>query len=147
MYLQITVFIARYWEACTTVHQLMSKWMDATVFAAVFHLQSKHHVTMRPPSFFEYDELNRLNLTRDREHWSTYSTSSLSQEAVPSNYMGYSERWTRVFQSNYAPRPIPRSRTGPNPIPAIFFGGTDPADPKSSTDHQRKVSRTVAQPE
>ena len=65
----------RYWEACTTVHQLMSKWMDATVFAAVFHLQSKHHVHMRPPNFFEFDELNQLNLTRDRERW-CYTTTT-----------------------------------------------------------------------
>mmetsp|Transcript_32828 Transcript_32828/g.69049 ORF Transcript_32828/g.69049 Transcript_32828/m.69049 type:complete len:629 (-) Transcript_32828:179-2065(-) len=64
----------RYWEACTTVHQLMSKWMDAAVFASVFHLQSKHHADMKPPSFFHFDELNELNLTRDREQ--RESTSS-----------------------------------------------------------------------
>lgn len=38
----------RYWEACTAVHQLMSKWMDASVFASVFHLQSDHNKDMRP---------------------------------------------------------------------------------------------------
>ena len=65
----------------------MSKWMDATVFAAVFHLQSKHHVAMRPPSFFEYDELNQLNLTRDRERWlaNNNSTSLLSSRNNKNN--------------------------------------------------------------
>jgi len=77
----------RYWEACTTVHQLMSKWMDATVFAAVFHLQSKHHVNMKPPNFFEYDELNQLNLTRDRERWTFSSTSATTNNAT-TNFMG-----------------------------------------------------------
>ncbi|KAL7534299.1 hypothetical protein ACHAWF_004786 [Thalassiosira exigua] len=57
----------RYWEACTMVHKLMSKWMDASVFASVFHLQSEHYRAMRPPSFFDHDDLNRRGLTRDRE--------------------------------------------------------------------------------
>mmetsp|Transcript_10603 Transcript_10603/g.18056 ORF Transcript_10603/g.18056 Transcript_10603/m.18056 type:complete len:629 (-) Transcript_10603:937-2823(-) len=57
----------RYWEACTTVHHLMSKWMDCAIFIGVFHLQSEHYKDMRPPNFFDYNELNDLNLTRDRE--------------------------------------------------------------------------------
>ena len=57
----------RYWEACTTVHQLMSKWMDATAFCSVFHLQCEHNGRMKPPSFFDYDRLNRMNFTRERE--------------------------------------------------------------------------------
>lgn len=57
----------RYWEACTTVHKLMSKWQDATSLASVFHLQSEHYKDMRPPSFFNYDELNQRDLTRERE--------------------------------------------------------------------------------
>lgn len=57
----------RYWEACTTVHHLMSKWMDGSIFVGVFHLQSEHYNDMKPPNFFDYDDLNDLNLTRDRE--------------------------------------------------------------------------------
>lgn len=45
----------------------MSKWMDATMHAAVFHLQSKHYDKVRPPSFFNHDDLNKLNLTRERK--------------------------------------------------------------------------------
>lgn len=57
----------RYWEACTKVHHLMSKWMDTAIFIGVFHYQSEHFKDMRPPNFFEYRDLNDLNLTRDRE--------------------------------------------------------------------------------
>ena len=57
----------RYWEACTTVHHLMSKWMDCAIFVGVFHLQSDHYKDMRPPNFFDYSYLNEQNLTRDRE--------------------------------------------------------------------------------
>jgi len=57
----------RYWEACSAVHQLMSKWMDTAMFIGVFHLQSDHLKDMDPPNFFDYNDLNDLNLTRDRE--------------------------------------------------------------------------------
>lgn len=45
----------------------MGKWMDATMHTAVFHLQNKHYDGARPPSFFDHDELNKLNLTRGRK--------------------------------------------------------------------------------
>ncbi|KAL7427315.1 hypothetical protein ACHAXH_001631, partial [Discostella pseudostelligera] len=89
----------RYWEACTTVHQLMSKWMDATVFAAVFHMQSKHHVNMKPPNFFEYDELNQLNLTRDRERW-TSSSSTATTNSATTNFMGMARGHNSSSSSN-----------------------------------------------
>ncbi|KAL7535466.1 hypothetical protein ACHAXR_006505 [Thalassiosira sp. AJA248-18] len=72
----------RYWEACSTVHHLMSKWIDASIFASVFHLQSDHNKDMRPPSFFEYDELNQLNLTRDRERESAHHYMTLSEDEL-----------------------------------------------------------------
>ena len=37
----------RYWEACTTVHHLMSKWMDCAIFVGVFHLHSDHYKDMK----------------------------------------------------------------------------------------------------
>jgi len=52
----------------------MSKWMDASVFASVFHLQSDHNKDMLPPSFYDYDDLNQRNLTRDRESRESFVT-------------------------------------------------------------------------
>ncbi|KAL3789416.1 hypothetical protein HJC23_001964 [Cyclotella cryptica] len=57
----------RYWEGASAVHSMMSKFMDATVHAGVFHLQSEKFKPMRPPTFFEWEELNGGTLTRDRE--------------------------------------------------------------------------------
>ena len=57
----------RYWEACTAAHTFMSKWMDATHFAGLFHLQAGQYAGMRPPSFHDHDDLNGMSLTRDRE--------------------------------------------------------------------------------
>jgi len=60
--------------------------MDATMHASVFHLQSSHYDKCRPPTFFDNDELNKLNLTRERtRHDDTESTlESLSTDHLES---------------------------------------------------------------
>jgi hypothetical protein len=57
----------RYWEACTSTHHMMSKWMDACTHMAIYHLQCDHYLDIKPPSYFQFPELNQLYLTRDRE--------------------------------------------------------------------------------
>ncbi|KAL7467384.1 hypothetical protein ACHAXS_007631 [Conticribra weissflogii] len=57
----------RFWEACGAVNHFMSKWMDATQHTAVFHMQNSNYDEMRPPSFFDHEDLNKLNLTMDRQ--------------------------------------------------------------------------------
>ena len=44
----------------------MSKWMDATIHTAVFHLQNSHYDDFKPPTFYDHDGLNELNLSRAR---------------------------------------------------------------------------------
>lgn len=63
---------ARYWEGAGSVHHMMSKWMDATTHSGVYHLQCDHYKDIKPPSFFDYPELNHLFLTRDRERGADY---------------------------------------------------------------------------
>lgn len=69
----------RYWEGVTNIHHSMSKYMEATMHLAVFHLQSKEHDGTKPPSFFDHDNLNKLNLTRDRRR-QTEDVSSIYME-------------------------------------------------------------------
>ena len=57
----------RYWEACGNVHQMISKWMDACTHTSVYHMQCDHYNHIKPPSFYDYPELNHLNMTRARE--------------------------------------------------------------------------------
>lgn len=57
----------RHWEAYSAVHHMISKWLDATQHSAAFHLQSKHYNKIKPPNYFENDDLNELRLTRDRQ--------------------------------------------------------------------------------
>lgn len=57
----------RYWESCGAIHQMMSKWMDATIHTGCYHMQCAHYDAIKPPSFFDYPELNAYFLTRDRE--------------------------------------------------------------------------------
>lgn len=69
---------ARYWEACSAVHHMMSKWMDATIHTANYHMQCSHYNDIKPPSFFDYPHLNSELLTRDREQWGGAESKSES---------------------------------------------------------------------
>ena len=74
----------RYWEGVGAIHHSMSKFMDATMHAAVFHLQSKHYDDIRPPSFFDHDNLNKLNLTRERRRQNEDVSSIYMEHAMKS---------------------------------------------------------------
>ena len=58
---------SRYWEACGNIHHMMSKWLDATTHTSCYHMQCDHYKKIKPPSYFDYPQLNRDFLTRDRE--------------------------------------------------------------------------------
>ena len=81
---------ARYWEAASACHHFMSKWMDATMHTAVFHMQCEHYNHIKPPSFFEYPGLDKEFLTRDREdreefeseHQNSNETERVTKRAV-----------------------------------------------------------------
>ena len=74
----------RYWEGVSAIQHSMSKFMDATMHAAVFHLQSKEYDAIRPPSFFDHDNLNKLNLTRDRRRQTDDVSSFYMEHAMKS---------------------------------------------------------------
>jgi hypothetical protein len=55
-------------EATGAVYKMQSKWMDAAIHIAGYHLQSPHYDKIKPPSYSKYHHLNeQLILTRDRE--------------------------------------------------------------------------------
>jgi len=57
---------SRYWEACGAIHQMMSKWMDAATHMGSYHLQCDHYLHIKPPSFYNFPELNQEFYTMDR---------------------------------------------------------------------------------
>ena len=66
---RLTQSYGRYWEATTSIYRMMSKWMDAAVHVAGYHMQSTQYDTIKPPSFRQYPDLNAEFLTRDRERF------------------------------------------------------------------------------
>lgn len=68
----------RYWEACTAVHQMISKWVDAGMFMAAFHYQCNQYDDISPPSFGKHPELR--NLTRERERHNRLSREELNDQ-------------------------------------------------------------------
>ena len=56
----------RYWEACTAIHQMQSKWLDVGMELAVFHLQSERFSHIRPPSFGQHPHIDQVVRKRER---------------------------------------------------------------------------------
>eukprot|EP00977_Amphora_coffeiformis_P030223 scaffold45569_cov221-Amphora_coffeaeformis.AAC.2 len=60
--------------------------LDAAVHTACYHMQCKHYDPIKPPSYFEYRELNRFNLTRQRERFRYDDDSHDEQDNDDSNF-------------------------------------------------------------
>lgn len=56
----------RYWEACTAIYQMHSRWMDVGSALAAFHLQSSKYKGRKPPSFGRHPHLRVLDRERER---------------------------------------------------------------------------------
>jgi len=78
----------RYWEACGAVHHMMSKWLDAVVHTGAYHMQCKHFNGIKPPTYFDHQDLNRYHLTRDREREEDDPTSPAHSESMARSVSG-----------------------------------------------------------
>ncbi|GKY97579.1 hypothetical protein MPSEU_000716400 [Mayamaea pseudoterrestris] len=56
----------RYWEACSAVYLMHSRWMDLGTSLAAFHLQSSKYKGRKPPSFGHYPHLRVVERERER---------------------------------------------------------------------------------
>jgi len=65
----------RYWEACTAIHQMHSKWLDIGIELASWHLQSKRFEAIRPPCYGNHPEMD--SIVRKRERLNTVSPQKL----------------------------------------------------------------------
>jgi predicted membrane chloride channel (bestrophin family) len=58
----------RYWEGCTAIHQMQSKWLDVGMELAAFHLQSERFAQIRPPAFGEHPHIDHVIRKRERQY-------------------------------------------------------------------------------
>ena len=65
----------RYWEACTSLHQMHSKWLDVGIELGAWHLQSKRYEDIKPPTFGANPHMNAV--VRKRELVSLMTPSKL----------------------------------------------------------------------
>ena len=61
----------RYWEACTSLYQMHSKWLDVGIELAAWHLQSKRYDDVRPPAFGAHPELDSVERKREKNNTMT----------------------------------------------------------------------------
>ena len=83
---------SRYWEACSAVHHMSSKWMDSVMHTASYHMQCDHFKAIKPPAFFDFPDLNDMYLSRSRERHDFNSSFHMGMETE-------SERVTHRAQS------------------------------------------------
>lgn len=67
----------RYWEACTVIHQMQSKWLDVGMELAAFHLQSDRF-RQKPPAFGAYPQVKAV--IRERERLNAMTKSDLEHK-------------------------------------------------------------------
>ena len=68
----------RYWEACTAIQQMQSKWLDIGMELAAFHLQSKRFKNLKPPAFGSYPQIN--SIIRERQRLNVFTKSDLEEK-------------------------------------------------------------------
>mmetsp|Transcript_8811 Transcript_8811/g.24386 ORF Transcript_8811/g.24386 Transcript_8811/m.24386 type:complete len:604 (+) Transcript_8811:119-1930(+) len=56
----------RYWEGATTVHQMLSKWVDTAMLMAAFHYQASSFDRVKPPAFGNNPHAMAVDLQRQR---------------------------------------------------------------------------------
>lgn len=118
---------SRYWEATTSCYTMMSKWMDATVHTASYHMQSENYNNIKPPSFYDYHYLDKHFLTRDRER---------IRESDRGTHHGIMNRKRMVTRSiNQVDKPRKDATKTSNPSrrqPSRRFVSADSANERSS---------------
>eukprot|EP00549_Striatella_unipunctata_P011819 CAMPEP_0118725822 /NCGR_PEP_ID=MMETSP0800-20121206/33354_1 /TAXON_ID=210618 ORGANISM="Striatella unipunctata, Strain CCMP2910" /NCGR_SAMPLE_ID=MMETSP0800 /ASSEMBLY_ACC=CAM_ASM_000638 /LENGTH=434 /DNA_ID=CAMNT_0006634565 /DNA_START=31 /DNA_END=1335 /DNA_ORIENTATION=+ len=70
----------RYWEACGAIHQMHSKWLDAGMELAAFHLQSSLFDKLKPPTFASYKPHARDSSIRERERLHELSPAEFEKQ-------------------------------------------------------------------
>mmetsp|Transcript_19054 Transcript_19054/g.31280 ORF Transcript_19054/g.31280 Transcript_19054/m.31280 type:complete len:493 (+) Transcript_19054:82-1560(+) len=82
---QLNFSYNRWWEACTALHNMHAKWLDAGSTMAAFHLQSRIYDSVAPPSLGEHQDVH-FDYLRKREN--TERTSFITaRDTLDSNEM------------------------------------------------------------
>jgi len=121
---RVQIGYARYWEAAGAVFQFLSRMMDSAVHGACYHMQCDHYDHIKPPSYYDYPELNQFNLTRARERYKLGKGGSQirlqrravgkSIESVPEDRVGAMDWYSVGRKKNN------HTNTEPKPGPAVL---------------------------
>lgn len=98
---------------------MMSKFLDATVHMACFHMQCDHFDDIKPPVFYDYPELLKYDLNRDRTRQvrarqgsdPVSHRSSISINQISKNFENYVRSSNNGFNST-----SPQDSAGTTPL-------------------------------
>eukprot|EP00934_Nitzschia_sp_Nitz4_P009073 Nitzschia sp. Nitz4//scaffold26_size159584//75799//77895//NITZ4_002493-RA/size159584-processed-gene-0.75-mRNA-1//-1//CDS//3329545088//9063//frame0 len=144
---------SRYWEAASCCYQMMSKWMDATSHTAVYHMQCEHYNPMKPPSFFDFPDLDSKCLTRDRERIRRKSQDPLHRHNISHRRSvsrsinrvdtGTGFAFVRSKKKAKKPHPPPIDESSPSPMPFSSSWSLDSQSLGGSQFHNHHPSETL----
>ena len=117
----------RYWEACTSLHQMHSKWLDVGIELAAWHLQSKRYKHIRPPTFGAHPDLDSIERKRETTNTMTpqklkvmlEQDSNLSSENIASFGTVNTLEIKRSLWKRIKPRKRPKRKAATSDIPAF----------------------------
>lgn len=104
----------RYWEACTAVHQMHSKWLDVGIDMAAFHLQSDRYDDRKPPAFGAHPDIKCLERERERLLEPTMEELENQLEGVSDGAPSLRSRFTLLKKKRSTkPKPAAKPKTKP----------------------------------
>lgn len=118
----------RYWEACTAIHQMQSKWLDIGMELAAFHLQSAKFGHIRPVAFGQHPHIDHVIRKRERQ---TSITPMKLEEILNQIENDDDDEENDVISTNQSPK-------SKNILMSIFTGRRK----KKNRDKRRKIRQT-----
>lgn len=100
----------RYWESATTVHHMLSKWLDVAMTLAAWHYQAHSYNDIKPPAF-GLNPLATPDNMPQRPHAIQPSLEDAVENIAQSGGIGqrHGSSWYRRYQSRVGVRTRPRN--------------------------------------
>jgi hypothetical protein len=134
----------RYWESCSSIFMMTSKWIDSATTLAAFHYQSIVYDEDRPRSFGDEDK--SLDQLKDKDKNKLAPTGGNTRTAMV-NFGGLCPEYD--YMDNYEPNDDDIDRDGGNGTTSnnSATSASDSSDSASSAIHEHSSYSASAAPE
>lgn len=152
---KLTFSYNRWWEACTALHNMHAKWLDAGSTMAAFHLQSRIYDRVAPPSLGEHQDVNcdfvRKRENTERTSFVTAHDTLNSNEMKPTTAKG---KLTKILRRKHKEKKkhdnvsqhIHDSTSSGLPFPNDYWTRSKSARPKANGEQMQNKDDPTEKP-